>query len=520
MRLHRLSVLVVAGGLAVTAGLSIASRLNYLDSEHRQVVAQTQLAADSLAVAPVDLQRRLGRAATAAAATGNPTLFESALHGSLPVPFVAVRLYSVTSGRVLLIDSLGAPSMLRSGRATSVVRTAVRTGNLAFIRMATPSAQRFGYAMAVTVAGRTEVAYGEQVLPGDRRGSLPSDSPLADMDFALYYGRSETSASLVETNAGHLPLHGTIARATIPFGTGVLSAVVTPRVPLLGWFAASLAWLIAGAGVLLTAVTALLTERLQRRRAVAEQLSAVTSELYETQRSVAERLQQSLLPQRLPTLPGLAIASRYRSGTEGIHVGGDWYDVIDLGGECVFLTIGDVSGRGLDAATMMSRLRHTIAAYASEGHDPGTVLAKVSASIDLVRDEHFATVVAATLDLRTGVTRVANAGHLPPLLSTATATRPVDTRVGPPLGVGNTYAVSEFVLEAGATLLLYTDGLIERRDEPITTGIERLSRELHPTEELDTLLDRLLATFIPSGAADDTAILALRWRPAGPETDV
>jgi serine phosphatase RsbU (regulator of sigma subunit) len=526
--LHGVSLVVLIAGLAVTAGLCIASHLSYLHSERRQVSAQTQLAADSLAVAPIDIQRRLGRATTLVSATGNLSLFSQALTDSLPTPFAGVRLLHVVANSSELVDSLGEPTLLDpdSSQAAQLARQAVSSGGLVLTRLTTASAQRFGYAVAASTGGQTYVAYAEQVLPGNRRATLPAASPLADMDFALYYGKTESAATLIETNAGHLPLGGTTARATIPFGSGVLSAVVSPRSPLLGRFAASIAWLIAIAGTILTAVMVLLTERLLRRRAVAEQLASVTSQLYQSQRSVAETLQQSLLPQRLPRQPDLEVATRYQAGTEGIDVGGDWYDLITLtgdaanprigdrpDGERVFFTIGDVSGRGLSAATMMSRLRHTITAYALEGHDPATVLSKVSASIDLDRDRHFATVACGILDLTTGTVTIANAGHPPPLVVTTTTAEALHAQVGPPLGVGRHYTNTETTLPPGAVLLAYTDGLVERRGETITTSIARLTRAARADGRLEDLLDTVLATLIPHGSDDDTALLGLRWTP-------
>ncbi|MEX0427114.1 PP2C family protein-serine/threonine phosphatase [Nocardioides sp. DS6] len=514
--LHPLSVVVLLVGLAVTAGLSAVSRVNYDHNERRQVATQAQLAAAAVAVGPVDLQRLLGRATTLVSATHNVSLFDGALKQSVPQPFVSVRLFHMVDGAPRQVHSLGQPTRLdtASPQAQDLLRRAASSGSLTLTRVATATSQRLGYAFAGTTLGQTYVAYAEQVLPGNRRITLPAESPLADMTFALYYGKAENPDALLETNAEDLPLGSDAARVTIPFGDHVLSAAMTPRTPLLGTFAARLTWLIAGAGVLLSAVMALLTERLARRRAIAEQLARVTGQLYRAQRGVAETLQTALLPHQLPTAPRLAVATRYLGGTEGIEVGGDWYDLIELPENRMFFTVGDVSGRGLSAATMMSRLRHSITAYAVEGNDPAMVLTKVSGLIDVLRDGHFATALCGIIDLDTGVITVANAGHPPLVLVTDGVAEQVVAPVSPPLGVGSHYATTDVPLRCGAVILAYTDGLIERRDESIDAGIAHLCRVASRRADLENLLDTVLTELLPQNAAeDDTAILGLRWAP-------
>ena len=510
---HRLSLVVLLAGVIATVGLTAVSRVNYLHSERRQVKAQTQLAADSLAVAPVDIQRRLGRAATVAAATNDVTLFTDAIKPSIPTPFTGVLLFRVSGANRSVVASVGATLTLKPGSAEAdqLVTQALKSTSFVVTRFSTATTQRLGYAEAVTVAGRTYVTYGEQMLPGNRQGSIPSNSPLADVKYALYFGNTEAQSAVLITNATQLPLHGTTARATAPFGQTVLTLVITPRAALLGTFAALSAWLIAAAGAILTAIMALLTERLLRRRAVAEQLAAVTDQLYRTQRGVAETLQQSLLPQHLHAAPELDVATRYLAGTEGINVGGDWYDLITLDARRVFFSVGDVSGRGLSAATMMSRLRHTITAYACEGHSPQNVLARLSALIKIDDDEHFATVLCGAIDLTDGTAVIANAGHPPPVLIDRTGTRPAQLPVGPPIGIGRDYRETVLPLSPGSILVAYTDGLIERRNEDITEGIDRLCEAARPTDDLDQLLTDLLTALVPHEASDDTAMLALRW---------
>src|SRR6185437_12643526 len=142
------------------------------------------------------------------------------------------------------------------------------------------------------------------------------------------------------------------------------------RVPLAGTLPKDLPWIIAVLGSLLTIAATLMTLRLTQRRRGAEELAGrleVTANenerLYAEQRGIAQTLQHALLPDRLPELPGIQASARYEAGEEGVEIGGDWYDVIDLDGRRLLLVVGDVSGHGLRAATTMAALRYAIRAY-------------------------------------------------------------------------------------------------------------------------------------------------------------
>ena len=152
---------------------------------------------------------------------------------------------------------------------------------------------------------------------------------------------------------------------------------MTPVEELGGTLLARLQWLLLGFGLVLTVGAAALTERLVRRREqaqrLADQLGVVADEnarLYAEQRTVAQTLQHSLLPETLPETPELTVRARYIAGVAEIDIGGDWYDVIELDNGNVLFVVGDVSGRGLRAATVMASLRYAIRAYAAQGDDP------------------------------------------------------------------------------------------------------------------------------------------------------
>jgi serine phosphatase RsbU (regulator of sigma subunit) len=249
------------------------------------------------------------------------------------------------------------------------------------------------------------------------------------------------------------------------------------------------------------------------RRSTGHLHAALTRE--SEQRAAADLLQRSLLPQRLPVVPGAQLAARSLPGESGLRVGGDWYDVIGLPTGEVGLVIGDVVGHGLPAATVMGQLRNALRAYALEDTSPAGVLERVNRASDLLDVAEMATCLYAVWEPRTLRLRWANAGHMPPLLSTAAgAGRLLCAEPGPPLGAAPTagYQDHELRLEPGDTLVLYTDGLVERRGASIDQGLaalEALPGGYADAETLcNALLDRLLTRASPG--TDDVTVLLLR----------
>ena len=242
--------------------------------------------------------------------------------------------------------------------------------------------------------------------------------------------------------------------------------------------------------------------------------------VYEREHRIAETLQRSLLPERLPALPGLEVAARYQAAASEAEVGGDWYDVIPIDSSRVGLVMGDVAGKGLAAASMVGRLRSALRAYALEGHDVKTAVDRLNQLVwsDL-EDSQMATLVFMVIDQAESTISWVNAGHLPPLVLEDGQPRFLDGPSSVPLGVMPyaQYEAGSIELPAGATILLYTDGLVERHGELIDHGLGRLAEAAsdlpHSTERL---CDELLEHLVPSGAAaDDVAILALHAPPVG-----
>jgi GAF domain-containing protein/anti-sigma regulatory factor (Ser/Thr protein kinase) len=248
------------------------------------------------------------------------------------------------------------------------------------------------------------------------------------------------------------------------------------------------------------------------------------SRLFAREHFVAETLQRSLLPESLPELPGATVASRYLPG-EGEAVGGDWYDVVPLRDGRFALAMGDVVSRGVRAASVMGQLRNALRAYAIEGHDPPQLLERLDAMARAIDGQELATVVYAVVAPETGTMEYATAGHPPPMvLEGGGEVVLLEEGRGPPLGAlpDAIYSCARAELGPGATLLLYTDGLVERRDMWIDEGLERLSAVAAAADEMapDELVEHLVTTLIEGAAADDVAVLALRMdpAPAGPLT--
>ncbi len=240
--------------------------------------------------------------------------------------------------------------------------------------------------------------------------------------------------------------------------------------------------------------------------------------VYEREHRIAETLQRSLLPERLPTLPGLEVAARYQAAASEAEVGGDWYDVIPIDSSRVGLVMGDVAGKGLAAASMVGRLRSALRAYALEGHDARGVVDRLNRLVwSELEDSQMATLVFMVVDQGEGAISWVNAGHLPPLILEDGRPRFLEGPSSVPLGVMPyaQYEAGSTELRPGATIVLYTDGLVERPGELLDDGLERLAEAASDSDGgTERLCDELLDRLVPGGAAaDDVAILALHAPP-------
>jgi sigma-B regulation protein RsbU (phosphoserine phosphatase) len=204
---------------------------------------------------------------------------------------------------------------------------------------------------------------------------------------------------------------------------------------------------------------------------------AVHSMMAQDDRRAAVALQSSLLPSALPAVEGAELAARYVTGTG--NVGGDWYDVFALPSGKLALVIGDVAGSGLAAAVIMGRMRSALRSYALlADDDPAATLTLLDRKIQYFEPDAMATVLFGIYEPQSGQLTTASAGHLPPVLAApGQPTRPVDLHVDPVIGVAPSAHRRSTVtrIPPGALLCLYTDGLVERRDQSLDAGIGHLA---------------------------------------------
>ncbi|WP_068928521.1 fused response regulator/phosphatase [Planobispora rosea] len=234
---------------------------------------------------------------------------------------------------------------------------------------------------------------------------------------------------------------------------------------------------------------------------------------YLEEHTIALTLQRSLLPQRIPDVPGLEISWRYQPAVDNIEVGGDFYEVLQLG-ERVLVGIGDVQGHSLHAATVMAELRHALRASLLGAVDLGASMALLN---DVLRRYHpgmTATVCLILIDPETGEAELANAGHIPPILMDVHGGARYHRLGNLLLGVGQAaYQVDRLTIPEGGSVLMFTDGLIEDRDTPLDQSLE-IARQLAESadDDLELFCERLIGRF---GAREDDVALVVFRRAAG-----
>ncbi|MFF6996744.1 SpoIIE family protein phosphatase [Streptomyces sp. NPDC008313] len=248
---------------------------------------------------------------------------------------------------------------------------------------------------------------------------------------------------------------------------------------------------------------------------IAQALERAT--LYDAKHRLAHGLQAALLPHSLPSLPGIESAARYLPATQGMDIGGDFYDVVPDHGRAVAV-IGDVQGHNVTAAGLMGQIRTAVRAYTAVGQEPGEVVRSTNRLLIDLGSELFASCVYLSLDPERGRAVLARAGHPPPLLRRPDGkVRVLDLAGGPLLGVdaASVYPTTEIPLAPGSLLALYTDGLIESPGVDIEESLAALGERLARDGEmpLDALADSLVRHHREArGRADDVALLLLRTR--------
>ena len=256
----------------------------------------------------------------------------------------------------------------------------------------------------------------------------------------------------------------------------------------------------------------------ERKQAELSMLARQAMEtLLERERQIAETLQRSLLPDQFTEYPGVELARRYIPGAAGLEVGGDWYDVFPLRGGVLGVSIGDVVGRGLSAAASMGQLRIALRAYALEASSPSALVRRLNRLVMDMDEDQMATVVYGTLDPGTRTFTFVAAGHPPPLLIRRDGSASfLEGGRCAPLGVPDEAPEDSVAkIGEGSTILLYTDGLVERHRSSIEEGMSALK---HVAEghrgDLESLCDLVIGEMVGNlGSDDDIAVLAIRLTP-------
>jgi light-regulated signal transduction histidine kinase (bacteriophytochrome) len=224
----------------------------------------------------------------------------------------------------------------------------------------------------------------------------------------------------------------------------------------------------------------------------------------------AEILQRSLLPNRLPTVDGWELSAHYERAVGG-RIGGDWYEAFPRRDGILAVAVGDVAGHGVGTAGTMAQLRNALRAYLLEGADPPRALDQLNEFAAWLLPDAYATAVVACVDTRTGTVTTSSAGHLTPYLRRADGTvGPAPVSVAPPLGIKvNQPPASSFVMEPGDVLILFSDGLVERRTEDLDVGFARLHEYL-ATASAPTAREAFSSVADPGGLDDATALVVRR----------
>ena len=263
-------------------------------------------------------------------------------------------------------------------------------------------------------------------------------------------------------------------------------------------------------------------ETLLRARRLSLQLREL-SDAYEHERRIARRLQAAGLPNAFPDVPGLEFDAFYRAGMDEALIGGDWYDVLRLADGRVVLSVGDVSGAGLEAAVTMNNVRQALRGVAQVHPDPGLMLDAADRALALEADEQQVTAFVGVFDCVTGFLAYASAGHPPAMLRLRDGSLHELTTAGLPLGVADPAPrlAESVAIPAGAMLVIYTDGLTEARHD-VLEGQERLRRAILAQETRASHEPALALhdAVLDEAAHDDVAILVMRTSEGPADTDV
>lgn len=517
------SVLIVC--LLTSAVGAMTARSVHNDSEHRLLQQRTNEAGALLSNAIGNIQTPLAAAAELAEVTnGDPTSFRAVLNRSIGRDqFAGAVLLDADSAEVVAAAGDQSGLEMSADEFVGIIARSITTNSLTVIDLV-DRGRRIGYAYNAATADDPElnfVVYAEAQLAEPATGAGPSDGPFDDLDYALYLGDDVDHASLLLSTTTDLPIDEDEAVTVVPFGDNSLTFVTTTTESLGSGLSAALPWLIMLSGTLFGIVAAITARTLVVRKRNAEHLASAIGALYDEQQHHAETLRRSLLPRETPVPGGTEVELRYWPADTSNEIGGDFYDLFPLDDHRWGLVIGDVCGKGVEAAALTGLTRHTIRAAARHLRDPAEVLRWAHDAIAAHTTSTYCTVcyaVLTVLDDGSFHLQVALGGHPPLLLASGGAVEPVG-RPGTILGMipPRIHVVSR-ELDAGDTLVLYTDGVT---DAPRQSGltVEEFAAVIgeHADDSPAVMADAIHTALRHrqiGGSVDDTALMIVRLTPA------
>jgi serine phosphatase RsbU (regulator of sigma subunit) len=524
MRRRRgLPIIIVVVGLLLFLGMAGASRVLYNQTEDRLLQQRTSEAGQAIELTVSQRQAPLEAAAALAFAThGDGATFEQIMDryiGAAPKPFGSAALYRVGSDTP--ITSVGSPTVLGTGDATRAMLDDATKQPFVIVDLLNSERRSLGYAVADRPTNPSFVVYAERALSPDPNTRTRNDQPFSQLDYAFYLGDDIAQEHLITSSVRDLPLHGRTAQQTVDFGNTKIMLDMAPIGHLSGDLFANLWWIVALGGIVVATAFALLTRRLLDRGDVAEQLATENERLFDEQRQIAETLQLSLLPQHFVAPRGVSVTARYWPAGSANLIGGDFYDMFAVDDHRWGVAIGDVCGKGIEAAALTGLARHTLRAAARNSNTPDEVLQAVHRALKDHQPSTFCTACFAYVHSGDGQSyriEMALGGHPQPLLRRADGVVEPVGELGMLLGMLEPELSNAIIeLAPGDTLVLFTDGLTDAPPQQ-AVSIEELATLLreHGDNSIEALADSIRALKRgrrPLGSGDDTAILILRYDP-------
>jgi hypothetical protein len=513
-RRRRLTAIVAVAGVVVVGVLSGLCWIGADGTEDRLLRQQTDQAAAVLTAAVTQIEAPLVTTVRAVRATSGDAATFAAMAAPLlegVTPYRSVEVLTAGSSTPLL--SAGAPSVLAEGGEVQVGALVARSSSAPdMVIVDLLRRQRtLGFAVVDDAEAPQYVLYAERRLSPDPNVRRRQEDAFSQLRYAIYLGQ-EADAALLGSSERELPLTGRRATATVPYGDTTLVLVASPTGRLGDALMANLWWVVAVVGSLATAIAVAVLRRLNRGRVEAVRLAAEVAVKHEQQRSIAETLQLGLLPQLLAVPPNTDVATRYWPAGTAQLIGGDFWDVFPITDDVWGVLIGDVCGKGIEAAALTGLVRHTVRTASRLGAEPSDVLRAVHVAMTEHRPPTFCTVCFITYrpdssERSGGEIVVSLGGHPQPLLVRGGDVSPVG-RFGTVLGMiePSVHEVRARV-EAGDTLVLFTDGLT---DAPGDQAV--------PLGELEGLLRRSSSNSVESLADDIRVLKRIAARRAAPTT--